>query len=106
MFDNLRAREEISILGSEAERYYKWISDRLDNCERALGIIGVDSAIEKEILEIGSKTVSALVRLEGIGKVRLNDDGKFKPVQETINCKSHVDTIVDSSNKSESTKKS
>ena len=92
MYNNLRAHEEIFILGAEADRYYSWLSSRLDKCQDFLRIIDVKSAIGSQVLEIGLRAASALERLGGLSEVYLGEDEKFESVQETINCKSPVKT--------------
>jgi hypothetical protein len=84
MYHNLRAIEEIFILGSEAERYYNWLASRLDNCEQLLRVINVDSAIGNNILNVGLKAADALERLVGLAGVNLGGGEKFKSVQEKL----------------------
>lgn len=84
MYHNLRAIEEIFILGSEAERYYNWLASRLDSCEPLLGVIDVNSAIGNSILLVGLKTADAMERLQGLAEVNLGDQEKFKSVQENL----------------------
>ena len=86
MYMNMRALEEISILGSEADRYFKWLSSRLSNCERLISIIDLNSSIGSQILKIGLKTADALRRLEGLVVVKLGEDDKFKSVKNNIEC--------------------
>jgi len=87
MYHNLRAIEEIFILGSEAERYYDWLASRLDDCEQLLGVINVNSAIGNDILNIGLKAADALERLLNLAGVNLGSEEKFKSVQEKLQCK-------------------
>jgi hypothetical protein len=81
MYTNLRAIEEIFLLGSEAERYYNWLASKLDRCERLLSKIDVNSAIGKEVLKVGLQHAAALVRLEGLAKVKLGGGEKFRSVE-------------------------
>jgi hypothetical protein len=84
MYHNLRAIEEIFILGSEAERHYNWLASRLDKCEPLLGVIGVNSAFGNAILLVGLKTADAMERLRGLAEVNLGDQERFKSVQEKL----------------------
>lgn len=87
MYHNLRALEEIFILGSEAERCYDWLASRLDYCARLLSVININSAIGNEIFKIGRKAADAMARLGGLAVVNLGGDEKFKSVQEKLQCK-------------------
>lgn len=84
MCTNLRAIEEIFLLGLEAERYYKWLASKLDRCERLLSNIDVNSAIGKAILTVGLKHADCLVRLDGLTKARFGAEEKFRSVQERL----------------------
>jgi hypothetical protein len=84
MYHNLRAIEEIFILGSEAERYYNWLTSRLDSCEPLLGVIDVNSGIGNAIFLVGLKTADAMECLRGLAEVNLGDQEKFKSVQEKL----------------------
>jgi hypothetical protein len=97
MYHNLRALEEIFILGSETERYYNWLASRLDGCERLLSVLNVNTAIGNEVLHIGLKTANAMERLKDLARVNLGSEEKFKSVQEKLERKLILHTCSDSS---------
>jgi hypothetical protein len=96
---NLRALEEISILCDEAGRYSRWLVSRLDECERLLSVIDVNSAIGEHILLVGRKTAAALKNLQKLEGVSLGELERFKLAQETLRCNSHVQTRAHCSTK-------
>jgi hypothetical protein len=96
---NLRALEEISMLCDEAGRYSRWLVSRLDECERLLSVIDVNSAIGERILLVGRKTAAALKNLQKLESVSLGDVERFKLAQETLCCNSHIQTRAHCSTK-------
>lgn len=87
MHTNRRAREEISLLNSEARRYYDWLTSKLDSCERLLSCIDVESAIGCEVLRAGVKHGDALLCLRGLAEVNL---GSEEGVNSNTECKIHA----------------
>lgn len=85
---NLRAIEEIFILSDEAIRYHRWLTARLDGCQRLFSVLDINSAIGEQILLKGRKSVAALKKLERLESVNLGDEEKFQSVRETFLCNS------------------
>jgi hypothetical protein len=86
MYHSKRAREEIFILCKEAERYFAWLTSRLDRCQRLLSVVDVKSSIGIQIVNVGERTACALSRLGGLAVIRLAEEETFKSFQESIRC--------------------
>jgi hypothetical protein len=82
-YTNERASEEIKIVGKEAQLYSQWVISRLDDVERVLSAIKVNSPIGYRIFQSGLKAAGALRVLRwSLSRVKLPDC--FSEVQQQM----------------------
>lgn len=87
IYHNLRMLEEIFILYFKIEWCYDWLIFRFDYYIQLFSIININLTIENEIFKVDLKTTDIMACLEDLVMINLNDDKKFKSIQEKLQYK-------------------